>query len=158
MSSKDKEDQFKKIFESSFISVVLMLLLIAMGALFVVAIWRLFGQTSALQVLMYLGIGIGGGLILAIIIILAFQQMKAGKGRNVLLTTTVIVLMLSLVVAFIIRASLNDPIEARNWFINVSSIGLGITTGIAFTYSLLAIFKSSLVYEPEVEEKEEQKY
>ena len=46
--------------------------------------------------------------------------------------------------------------EPGSWaFVDSSSVGLGVTTGLALTYLILAMFRSKLVFREEKEVKEE---
>ncbi len=72
---------------------------------------------------------------------------------------TAVVLLLSIIIALILKFSLQDDLLSQWAFINTNSIGLGITTGIAVTYSILTLASSKLVYgspkDDEQEDKEE---
>ncbi|MHA1186032.1 MAG: hypothetical protein ACTSSK_04035, partial [Candidatus Heimdallarchaeota archaeon] len=48
-------------------------------------------------------------------------------------------------------------IASRNAFVNSNSVGLGITTGIAVTYSILTLAKSKLIFDSPEKEQEESK-
>jgi len=157
--SSENDNVSKTIFESKFFSLILMLALLLMGALFIIVIHQFFGLEPALNVLMYIGIGSGGGIIFTFIILGIFSKQKASKGRNILLYMTAIILFLSLIIALILKFSLQDDLLSQWAFINTNSIGLGITTGIAVTYSVLTLASSKLVYgspkDDEQEDKEE---
>ncbi|NHJ46531.1 MAG: hypothetical protein FK733_01970 [Asgard group archaeon] len=144
MSSNDKEEKTSKFFESRFMSVALMLCLIIMCSLFVVIIWNIFGKELALNVLMYLGIGTGGGIVVTLIILAITLTRNIKMGRNILLYLVGGILVISLIVSLILKFTISDP-DLSSWaFINASSVGLGLTTGIALSYLILAMFKTPL--------------
>ncbi len=153
--SNEEESKSESLFESRFMSIVLMLCLIAMCALFIVIIWQIFGADASLEVLMYMGIGVGAGIVVTFGILVLVYNKKPGVRRNLLLGVTAISLILSLIISLILRFSIADK-EVASWaFIDSSSIGLGVTTGLAITYLILAIFKSKLVYGKVDEDKVE---
>ena len=145
MASEEKQVKSKALFESRFMSIILMLVLIIMCALFIVVIWTLFSKEIALNVLMYIGIGVGSGTILTVTSLFIFSKINRKFDRNIIFIFTMGVLIISLVLSLILKFSASDPIQGNWVFIYTSSVGLGITTGIAITYLLLAIFKSKLV-------------
>ena len=148
MSSDEKNEKAKAIFESRFMSLVLMFALVIMCAIFVVVIWQFFGREYGLNVLMYLGIGFGGGLILTVILLITLRYTNLKHGRNLIFGITVVVLIVSLLVSVILYFSI--PGELGSWaFINTSSTGLGVTTGIAITYLILAMLNSKLLEKKE---------
>ena len=157
MASEEKQEKAKALFESRFMSIILMLVLIIMCALFIVIIWTLFSQEIALNVLMYIGIGTGSGGILTVSVLFIFFKMNKNFDRNIIFAFTMGVLVISLILALILKYSLGDPTQGNWIFIYTSSVGLGITTGIAITYLLLAMFKSKLVETRVPIDKEEQK-
>jgi hypothetical protein len=152
-SENDKEP--KPIFESQFFSVILMLALIAMDVIFIIVIYQFYGTTPALNVLMYLGIGSAGGIAFTLIILGVFTKENASKGRNILLYSAAGFLFVSLLIAIILKFSIQDELISRTAFIDTNSIGLGITTGLAITYIILTLVKSKLIYGlPEVKQEE----
>ncbi len=153
--SNDENSKSESLFESRFMSIILMLCLVAMCALFIVIIWQIFGTDASLEVLMYMGIGVGAGIVVTFGILVLVYNKKSGVRRNLVLGVTAISLVLSLVISLILRFSIADA-DAASWaFIDSSSVGLGVTTGLAITYLILAIFKSKLVYRKEDEDKSE---
>ncbi len=68
MSSDEEKNKATSIFESRFMSIALMLCLLIMCAIFIVVINSLYGTIIALDVLMYIGIGVGGGILFVITI------------------------------------------------------------------------------------------
>ncbi len=156
MASEEKQEKAKALFESRFMSIILMLTLVVMGALFIVIIWLLFNQEIALNVLMYISIGAGSGAILTISSLFIFLKLEKNFDRNILFVFTMGVLAISLVLSLILKYSVNDP-TLGNWlFIYTSSVGLGVTTGIAISYLLLAMFKSKLVEHRKIEKDSEE--
>ncbi len=152
MSEEKEKSKATSIFESRFMSIALMLCLLIMCAIFIVVINSIYGTTIALGVLMYIGIGIGGGVLFVIITLLIFSSRKAGIGRNVILYSAAIILILSLIISVILYFTI--PGDQGSWaFINSSSVGLGVTTGLALTYLVLAMFRSKLVFKEEKEEE-----
>ena len=146
MSASEKEEKAKTLFESRFMSILLMLCLIIMCSLFVVIIWNIFGKDPAINVLIYLNIGIGTGIAITIIILLISLARQVKIGRNILLYLVGSILIVSLIVSLILRFAISDE-ELASWaFIDASSVGLGLTTGIALTYLILAMFKTPLTY------------
>jgi MFS family permease len=144
MSSNDKEEKGNKFFESRLMSIILMLCLILMCSLFVVIIWTLFSKEAALNVLMYLGIGSGAGIVVTLIILAITLTRNVKLGRNILLYLVGGILVISLIVSLILKFTISDP-DLSSWaFINASSVGLGLTTGIAISYLILAMFKTPL--------------
>ncbi|MBN1330189.1 MAG: hypothetical protein JXA54_12010 [Candidatus Heimdallarchaeota archaeon] len=143
MSSTKKEEKTHSLFESRLMSILLMICLLVMCILFVVIIWTIFGKDSALSVIMYTGIGIGGGVIITLIILLISRKQKLS--RNILLYITGGILVLSLLISLILKFSIQDP-DLSSWaFIDASSVGLGLTTGIAIFYLILAMSNNKLV-------------
>lgn len=123
-----------------------------MCAIFIVVINSIFGITIALNVLMYIGIGVGGGILFVVIILLIFSNRKAGISRNIILYSAALILILSLIISLILNFAFSG--EQGSWaFINTSSIGLGMTTGLALTYLMLAMFRSKLVFREEKEDE-----
>ena len=157
MSSTEKQERAKALFESRFLSIALMLVLLIMGALFIVVIWSIFGLYSATQVIIYYSSGIAGGVLITLIILLIAKKKKSSPlSRNLLLYIVGAILILSLLLAIILRFSFADE-QLGSWlFIDTSSIGLGITTGIAISYLILAIVKSKLIFDREQLEKQKQ--
>ncbi|HUT80624.1 MAG TPA: hypothetical protein VMZ29_05405 [Candidatus Bathyarchaeia archaeon] len=160
MSSTSKEEKAKSLFESRLMSILLMICLMIMCALFIVIIWTTSGKDSALTVIMYMGIGIGGGVIITLIILLISRRQKLS--RNILLYLTGGILILSLVISLILKFSIPDP-ELSSWaFLDASSVGLGLTTGIAIFYLILAMFNSKLIAKEkekgQIENKEDLKF
>ena len=152
MSSDEEKSKRTSIFESRFMSIALMLCLLIMCAIFIVVINSIYGTPIALGVLMYIGIGIGGGVLFVIITLLIFSSRKAGIGRNIILYSTAIILILSLIISVILYFTI--PGEQGSWaVINSSSVGLGVTTGLALTYLILAMFRSKLVFKEQKEEE-----
>ena len=151
MTSRSKEEKAKSMFESRFMSIILMFCLVIMFALFIVVIWTLFDKESVIKVIMYLGIGIGSGLIVTMTVLLIMNKRKAKLGRNLLLYLVAGILIISLILSLIMNFAVGS------WaFISTSSVGLGLTTGIALTYLFLAMFRSNLVSgKEEVEDTEE---
>ena len=145
MSNNDKDEKAKAFFESRFMSIILIICLLLMAALFIIVIDQLFGSSAALNVLMYFGIGAGGGIIFTFIIVLIFNKTKTKRAKNLILYMSVLVLVITLILSLILKYSFAST-NGTELFINVNSIGLGITTGIATTYSILAIFRSRLVF------------
>ena len=156
MSADEDEKKASSLFESRFMSIALMLCLLIMCAIFIVVINSIFGTPAALEVLMYIGIGIGGGMIYVITILWIFTKKKAGMGRNIILYSAAIILILSLIISVTLKFAIGgDP---GSWaFIDSSSVGLGVTTGLALTYLILAMFQSKLVFREEKEEEAEAK-
>ncbi|MCK5184214.1 MAG: hypothetical protein KAQ95_07905, partial [Candidatus Heimdallarchaeota archaeon] len=98
------------------------------------------------------GIGVGGGVLFVIITLVIFSSRKAGFGRNIILYSAAIILFLSLIISVILYFTI--PGDRGSWaFINSSSVGLGVTTGLALTYLILAMFRSKLVFREEKEEE-----
>jgi len=155
MSSPEKEEKIKALFESRFLSVVLMICLLLMCTLFIVVILQVFGPDYATRVSIDLAAGAGGGILLTFLILLLVRPKKVS--RNILLYTVAAILFGSLIVSLILKFSIPDPTKSSWAFIDASSVGLGITSGISLTYLLLAIFKSSLVLSKEVEEESVEK-
>jgi len=123
-----------------------------MCAIFIVVINSIFGITIALNVLMYIGIGVGGGILFVVIILLIFSNRKGGISRNIILYSAALILILSLIISLILNFAFSG--EQGSWaFINTSSIGLGMTTGLALTYLMLAMFRSKLVFREEKEDE-----
>jgi len=152
VSANEEKSKATSIFESRFMSIALMLCLLIMCAIFIVVINSIFGITIALNVLMYIGIGVGGGILFVVIILLIFSNRKAGISRNIILYSAALILILSLIISLILNFALSG--EQGSWaFINTSSIGLGMTTGLALTYLMLAMFRSKLVFREEKEDK-----
>jgi len=151
MASEEKQEKAKALFESRFMSIILMLTLVVMGALFIVIIWILFSQEIALNVLMYIGIGAGSGAILTITSLFIFLKLEKNFDRNILFLFTMGVLAISLILSLILKYSVSDPTQGNWLFIYTSSVGLGITTGIAISYLLLAMYKSKLVENRKIE-------
>ena len=152
MSSDEEKSKATSIFESRFMSIALMLCLLIMCAIFIVVINSIYGTAIALGVLMYIGIGVGGGVLFVIITLVIFSSRKAGIGRNVILYSAAIILILSLIISVILYFTI--PGDQGSWvFINSSSVGLGVTTGLALTYLILAMFRSKLVFKEEKEEE-----
>ncbi len=152
MSADEEKSKATSIFESRFMSIALMLCLLIMCAIFIVVINSLYGTTIALGVLMYIGIGVGGGILFVIITLLIFASRKAGIGRNIILYSAALILILSLIISVILYFTI--PGESGSWaFINSSSVGLGVTTGLALTYLILAMFRSKLVFRKEKEDE-----
>jgi hypothetical protein len=144
MSSEEKSDRAKELFESRFMSILLMITLVTMCVLFVVIIWQIFGRENGLNVIMYTGIGLGSGIILTIIILIITKYTILKTGKNLFLGLVFITLIVSLIVSLILYYNIGS------WaFINASSLGLGLTTGIALTYLLLAMFNSKLLKKAE---------
>ncbi|MFW9924833.1 MAG: hypothetical protein ACFFDW_16260 [Candidatus Thorarchaeota archaeon] len=140
MSSEEKESKAKQLFESRLLSILLMVVLIIMCSLFVIVVWQFFGSVEALTVLMYTGIGLGAGIITTILLLIIIRQAKIKASRNIFLGLVFIILIGSLVISLILNVTIGS------WaFIYASSIGLGITTGIAITYLILAMLKSKLL-------------
>ncbi len=143
MSSTSKEEKAKSLFESRLMSILLMICLLIMCILFIVIIWSLFDLDYALNVIMYMGIGIGGGILVTLIILLVSRKHKVS--RNILLYLTGGILIISLIVSLILYFSIPDP-DLKSWaFVDASSVGLGLTTGIAIFYLILAMFNNKLV-------------
>ncbi len=158
MSSESENDKGPHLlFESRFFSVILMLALMAMNIIFIVVIQQFYGTDPALKVLMYLGIGSAGGIVLTFIILGISSKKNASKGRNMLLYMTAAILFVSLIISVILLFTIQDEIASRNAFVNSNSIGLGITTGIAVTYSILTLAKSKLIFDSPEKEHEESK-
>ncbi len=155
MASEEKQEKAKALFESRFMSIILMLTLVVMCALFIVIIWALFTQEIALNVLMYIAIGAGSGAILTISSLFIFLKLERNFDRNILFFFTMSVLAISLILSLILKFSTGDPTQGNWLFIYTSSVGLGITTGIAMSYLLLAMFKSKLVEYKQVEKNAE---
>ncbi|MCK5158013.1 MAG: hypothetical protein KAR08_02565 [Candidatus Heimdallarchaeota archaeon] len=152
MSTDKEKSKATSIFESRFMSIALMLCLLIMCAIFIVVINSIYGTTIALDVLMYIGIGVGGGVLFVIITLVIFSSRKAGFGRNIILYSAAIILFLSLIISVILYFTI--PGDRGSWaFINSSSVGLGVTTGLALTYLILAMFRSKLVFREEKEEE-----
>lgn len=152
MSEEKEKSKATSIFESRFMSIALMLCLLIMCAIFIVVINSIYGTAIALGVLMYIGIGVGGGVLFVIITLVIFSSRKAGIGRNVILYSAAIILILSLIISVILYFTI--PGDQGSWaFINSSSVGLGVTTGLALTYLILAMFRSKLVFKEEKEEE-----
>ncbi|MCE7743724.1 MAG: hypothetical protein GPJ52_01170 [Candidatus Heimdallarchaeota archaeon] len=152
MSANEEKSKATSIFESRFMSIALMLCLLIMCAIFIVVINSIFGITIALNVLMYIGIGVGGGILFVVIILLIFSNRKAGISRNIILYSAALILILSLIISLILNFAFSG--EQGSWaFINTSSIGLGMTTGLALTYLMLAMFRSKLVFREEKEDE-----
>jgi magnesium-transporting ATPase (P-type) len=145
----DKKPEKSSFYESSMMSIILIFFLLVMGAMFVVFVWRLFGGSSGLRVLEYLGIGLGSGIILTIGIVFFTRNKKGKFSRNLLLITTIVILVISLVVSVILKFSINNATDASWAFIIGNSIGLGITSGIAITYMILILFKSPIIFREE---------
>jgi len=154
MSSTEDENKSTSLFESRFMSIALMLCLLIMCAIFIVVINSIFGTPAALEVLMFIAIGIGGGMVYVLTILLIFIQRKAAAGRNIILYSAAIILILSLIISVTLKFAIGD--DAGSWaFIDASSVGLGVTTGLAITYLVLAMFRSKLVFRDEkIEESE----
>jgi hypothetical protein len=155
--SSEEENGAHPIFESRFFSVILMLTLIAMNVIFIIVIQQFYGRDPALNVLMYLGIGSAGGIVLTFILLGIFSKRNASKGRITLLYLSAAILFLSLMISVILLFAIKDDILSRNAFINGNSIGLGITTGIAITYSILTLAKSRFISDSPEKEQEESK-
>ena len=152
MSANEEKSKATSIFESRFMSIALMLCLLIMCAIFIVVINSIFGITIALNVLMYIGIGVGGGILFVVIILLIFSNRKGGISRNIILYSAALILILSLIISLILNFAFSG--EQGSWaFINTSSIGLGMTTGLALTYLMLAMFRSKLVFREEKEDE-----
>ncbi|NHJ03566.1 MAG: hypothetical protein EAX90_01995 [Candidatus Heimdallarchaeota archaeon] len=145
MSATDNEKKSKTLFETRFMSIVLMVILLIMCILFVVVVWQFFGKEPAIDVIMYTSIGIGGGVIITIILLLIFRNSKIKNQRNIFFGIVFMILLVSLIVSVILKFSISDPLLSSWYFIYTSSIGLGVTTGIALTYIILAMFGSKLV-------------
>ncbi|MHA1355574.1 MAG: hypothetical protein ACTSXA_06010 [Candidatus Heimdallarchaeota archaeon] len=158
MSSESENDKDPHpLFESRFFSVILMLALMSMNIIFIVVIQQFYGTDPALKVLMYLGIGSAGGVVLTFIILGVSSKKNASKGRNMLLYMTAAILFISLIISVILLFTIQDEIASRNAFVNSNSVGLGITTGIAVTYSILTLAKSKLIFDSPEKEQEESK-
>ncbi|MHA1126388.1 MAG: hypothetical protein ACTSO7_12845 [Candidatus Heimdallarchaeota archaeon] len=156
MSSESENDKGPHpIFESRFFSLILMLALMAMNIIFIIVIQQFYGTDSALKVLMYLGIGSAGGIVLTFIILGISSKKNASKGRNILLYMTAAILFVSLIISVILLFTIQDEIASRNAFVNSNSIGLGITTGIAVTYTILTFVNSRLIFDSPEKEQEE---
>jgi len=154
LSANEREEKAKTLFESRFLSIVLMICLLLMNLLFIVIIGQIFGWDQAYKILMYLGIGIGGGIIITFGILLVLRSKKTSLSRNVLLGLTAAILIISLILSLILKFAIAD-VELSSWaFIYTSAIGLGITSGIALTYLILAMIKNSLVRRPNEEKTE----
>ncbi|NHK30383.1 MAG: hypothetical protein FK730_03465 [Asgard group archaeon] len=154
MNTSENEEVEKPFFETRLMSILLMLSLIIMCSLFVVIIWNIFGKDPAINVLIYLSIGIGTGIAITIMILLIASTRKVKMGRNVLLYLIGSILVISLIVSLILRFAISDK-ELASWaFIDASSVGLGLTTGISLTYLILAMFKSQLTSERKEATKE----
>jgi len=154
VSADEEKSKATSIFESRFMSIALMLCLLIMCAIFIVVINSIFGTTIALDVLMYIGIGVGGGILFVVITLLIFSSRKAGISRNIILYSAALILILSLIISLILNFAITG--EQGSWaFINTSSVGLGMTTGLALTYLMLAMFRSKLVFREEKEEEAE---
>jgi len=152
VSANEEKSKATSIFESRFMSIALMLCLLIMCAIFIVVINSIFGITIALNVLMYIGIGVGGGILFVVIILLIFSNRKGGISRNIILYSAALILILSLIISLILNFAFSG--EQGSWaFINTSSIGLGMTTGLALTYLMLAMFRSKLVFREEKEDE-----
>jgi len=152
VSSDEENSKATSIFESRFMSIALMLCLLIMCAIFIVVINSLYGTTIALDVLMYIGIGVGGGILFVITTLLIFTRRKAEIGRNIILYSAALILILSLIISVILYFTI--PGNQGSWaFINSSSVGLGVTTGLALTYLILAMFRSKLVFREDKEEE-----
>ncbi|MBK5113699.1 MAG: hypothetical protein KGD59_12575 [Candidatus Heimdallarchaeota archaeon] len=153
MASNEDKSKATSLFESRFMSIALMLCLLIMCAIFIVVINSIFGNIAALEVLMYIGIGIGGGMIYVISILLIFSKRKIGMGRNIILYSAAVLLFLSLIVSVTLKFAIGgDP---GSWaFIDASSVGLGVTTGLAVTFLVLALFRSKLIFRDVKEEEE----
>ena len=157
MSTDEEKNTATSIFESRFMSIALMLCLLIMCSIFIVVINSIFDTTIALGVLMYIGIGVGGGVLFVIITLLIFASRKAGFGRNIILYSAALILILSLIISVILYFTITG--EQGSWaFINSSSVGLGVTTGLALTYLTLAMFRSKLVFREETEEETDLDY
>ncbi len=155
MSSAEEEKK-SSLFESRFMSIALMLCLLLMCAIFIVVINSIFGTPAALEVLMFIAIGISGGMGYVLTILLIFTQKKSAVSRNIILYSAAIILILSLIISVTLKFAIGD--DAGSWaFIDASSIGLGVTTGLALTYLILAMFRSKLVFRDEKEEEIETK-
>jgi MFS family permease len=153
MNSNAEQEKPQSFFESRLMSILLMVCLVIMCALFVVVVWTLFGQVPAINVIKFLSIGIGGGIVVTLVILVITITRKAKLGRNILLYLVGGILVISLVVALILRYTIADP-DLSSWaFIDASSVGLGLTSGIALTYLILAMFKTPLTYGKTKEEK-----
>ncbi|HUU78193.1 MAG TPA: hypothetical protein VMX55_07575 [candidate division Zixibacteria bacterium] len=145
MSTTDNEKESKTLFETRFMSIVLMVILLIMCILFVVVVWQFFGKEPAIDVIIYTSIGIGGGGVITIILLLIFRNSKIKNQRNIFFGTVFMILLVSLIVSVILKFTISDPLLSSWYFIYASSIGLGITTGIALSYLILATFGSKLV-------------
>ncbi|MHA1631085.1 MAG: hypothetical protein ACTSXO_09780 [Candidatus Heimdallarchaeota archaeon] len=154
MTSPEKEDRTKTLFESRFLSIILMISLLLMCAIFLVVTWQLFGSAYTVRVGIALSAGAGGGIILTFILLLVIKSKKTS--RNILLYLVIGLLFGSLVVSLILKFAIPDPTKSVWAFIEASSVGLGITASIAFTYLLLAIFRSKLIFEPETSDAQEE--
>lgn len=150
MPTKKSDEEKKSGFESSFVTGAMMVALLIMGGIFIVFIQRIFGSTVANNVLMYMGIGVGSGIIITLIILVTFRK-KISKGRYVLLGLTAGLLVLSMVLSLILKSVYDDL-----WlFIDINSIGLGAATGTAILYIILIMIRSPLVHGTETKESEE---
>lgn len=144
MVAEEKENKAKQMFESRLLSILLMIILIVMCSLFIIVVWQFFGGNEALIVLMYTGIGLGAGILITILLLIIIRQAKIKASRNIFLGLVFSILVVSLIVSLILNATVGS------WaFIDASSLGLGITTGIATTYLILAMLKSKLLNTPE---------
>ena len=151
MSSEEQGEKAKALFESRFISIILMVTLLLMCAIFVVVVWQFFGKDPAIDVIMFTGIGVGAGIIFTFVLLLIFKKIELKNQRNIFLATVFLILLVSLIVSVILKFSISDPTLGSWYFIDASSTGLGVTTGIALTYLLLAIFGSKLVESQKLE-------
>ncbi|MBD3189354.1 MAG: hypothetical protein GF308_01855 [Candidatus Heimdallarchaeota archaeon] len=141
MSNEKSKDEEKSTFESSFVTGAMMVALLIMGGIFLLFIQRVFGSVVAKEVLMYMGIGVGGGIIITLAILVTFRK-KIGRGRYVLLGLTAGILVLSMVLSLILKSIYDDL-----WlFIDINSFGLGAATGTAILYIILIMLGSSLVH------------
>ncbi|MHA1211812.1 MAG: hypothetical protein ACTSSH_05050 [Candidatus Heimdallarchaeota archaeon] len=151
MSTDEKAEKAKSMFESRFMSIVLMLVLFIMSSLFIVIVWTFFGKEAAIGVIQYLSIGIGGGIVITLGILLITRTRKSNISRNVLVYLVGSVLVISLIVSLILKYTIADEVLSNWAFIYASSVGLGLTSGIAIFYLILAMFKSKLVSDKEPE-------
>ena len=154
MSTEEQGEKTKALFESRFISIVLMVTLLLMCAIFVVVVWQFFGKDPAIDVIMFTGIGVGAGIIFTIVLLFIFKRFKFKNQRNIFLTIVFLILLISLIISVILKFSVSDPTLGSWYFINASSTGLGVTTGIALTYLILAIFGSNLIEAQKGEQEE----
>jgi hypothetical protein len=154
MNASENEENEKPFFETRLMSILLMASLVIMCSLFIVIIWQIFGKDAAINVLIYLSIGLGTGIAITIMIMLIASTRKAQMGRNVLLYLIGSILVISLIVSLILKFAISDE-ELASWaFINASSVGLGLTTGISLSYLILAMFKAPLTMDKKEETKE----